>query len=1146
MSKKYYAVARGKTTGVFHSWSQCKEQVHGFSGAVHKSFRRLDQAQAWLDEKSQSKTLPREAKKKTDISKGTKTAAEQTERLSQWAEKAAIDLSAILVHEAQAGNDVKGLTEKILECANTTGAADSVRATSDEDLLERQVRPGQMNRHGCVKPITNPYKKPVKKPVEDQRNCRPTMNICNTPNPYKRQIPPAMDNSQTNVCATPIKNLYKNKPVRAAMDSGQSNQKPTQCVTPNPYKSKPVRSAIGQAKPTMNGYRTPIMNPYKKPVRLDAGQRNLQHTMHGCVTPTTNPCKMNRKYQVVPCATQGDGDSFTTPSNKMKVGDFLQMDRRLATPVSTLKEAKRIRAVETFTSSLLKVSVETYVEAGASEWKGEQLWRDLCRQLAIPVSLCQVQDSYQDPRTHMRIRKSLVVEEARESIARPLQQRWEPTEKGIAPLPEANNPETMQFLLEAICIGKSQPTATVLMTLHRPFPENPNQKPNWFTTKEKQHLMPGEVFECVDVANKQVMLAVVQPCDPDRITKDMNFDVEVATYQGCRVGVTYRCTPIGNILSFERQLVALGRNPKHIAFLGSLLGGETDSSRDDTIKGITQSSVTPYVKSESVGSTNDSSVLLERMKLRNLNDTQERAVSSFLSAPTGSISIIQGYVSNHTVRFMRLTVSLTLHDSPPGTGKTTLLVSTIARLVSSEGQRILVCAPTNKAVSVLAMRFWEAAEDAGIRISLVGDEHKLLEDSDGQNSPLYPFYIYKWLDVIKKEYAQIRDSCTGRKRTNEPRLTAEQMWKQSIVLRDRLIGSLVDLPVCFLEKLEELCEALKSCVCTFHSLSASVAALASSICKEMDKFPKNEVQVQVLNSAHVIFSTLCSSACKALTLSSSVDALIVDEAAAATEPELYIPFQHRPSKLLIVGDPKQLPATVISDRASKLGLAVSLHERLMDKCDHPYFMLDVQYRMHPEISQFPSVFYDGKIFNGKNVLKSKNEGIPVLLYGRPYVFLQVNGAERETKSGSLYNNEEATAIVSLVARFRESHNSKWCSASDHLRIITFYKAQVALIKKKLTENGMKDVLVSTVDASQGSEADVVLVSFVRAGCTPGFLTDDRRMNVALTRARHHMVCVGNVLKFPSMKKADKLWSLSRDAVKRQLVRSQTQSFGLDA
>jgi senataxin len=306
-----------------------------------------------------------------------------------------------------------------------------------------------------------------------------------------------------------------------------------------------------------------------------------------------------------------------------------------------------------------------------------------------------------------------------------------------------------------------------------------------------------------------------------------------------------------------------------------------------------------------------------------------------------------------------------------------------------------------------------------------------------------------------------------------------------------------------------------------------------------------------------------------------IDDLIVDEAAAATEPELYIPFHLQPKRLLVVGDPLQLPATVLSRRAIDLGLTKSLHERLMYDCMYDHVLLNVQYRMHYDISSFPSQqFYKSKIGNGSNVTSAEYSNRAILLNRQPYSFLQVEGQEEQAMGGSYCNRVEAKIIVELIYRLQQltqqssSDPSSWCG-SDRIRVITFYQAQVTCIQRCLDDRGLANtVVVATVDSSQGCEADIVLISFVRSQCnddgynnrefdslsstaginsgsrtmSAGFLTDDRRMNVALTRAKYQLICVGNVCNFGQIPNATTLHSLARDAEERGLICTPPASF----
>jgi superfamily I DNA and/or RNA helicase len=365
---------------------------------------------------------------------------------------------------------------------------------------------------------------------------------------------------------------------------------------------------------------------------------------------------------------------------------------------------------------------------------------------------------------------------------------------------------------------------------------------------------------------------------------------------------------------------------------------------------------------------------------------------------------------------------------------------------------------------------------------------------------------------------------------HERKQSREDMLEKATNIRKRLFSSLSMLPSIIKSKVDELCTALQEQEDTGSVFRC--AKLAHSAIKEL---PNDAVLSDLMLSADVIFSTLCSAASNVMK-GKVIDALIVDEAAAATEPDLYIPFHLKPSRLLVVGDPKQLPATVLSDRAKKLGLDISLQERLMNQCGYSFTRLDTQYRMAPEISKFPARrFYQNMIGNGENVMKPTYGKIsPSRLFdGIPYAFLQIDGREENDKGGSKFNLDEANAVVDLVRKLVDRRN-RITYSSDRLRIITFYTAQVLLLQKMLSRNGLKDVLVATVDSSQGCEADIVIVSLVRSSFA-GFLKDDRRMNVALTRSRHQLVCVGNVRRYPDMASAYTLHYLAEDVRNRNVI-----------
>jgi superfamily I DNA and/or RNA helicase len=139
------------------------------------------------------------------------------------------------------------------------------------------------------------------------------------------------------------------------------------------------------------------------------------------------------------------------------------------------------------------------------------------------------------------------------------------------------------------------------------------------------------------------------------------------------------------------------------------------------------------------------------------------------------------------------------------------------------------------------------------------------------------------------------------------------------------------------------------------------------------------------------------------------------------------------------------------------------------------------------------------------------------------------------------NLEEAKRVVELLLELRlvasKTRVDKEWTSVDRVRVITFYQAQVALISKMLKKKGLKNIVVSTVDSSQGSESDVIIISFVRTGkqASVGFLTDNRRLNVALTRARHQLIVIGNANTLALVSDAVAIQALLEDARERGVI-----------
>lgn len=468
-------------------------------------------------------------------------------------------------------------------------------------------------------------------------------------------------------------------------------------------------------------------------------------------------------------------------------------------------------------------------------------------------------------------------------------------------------------------------------------------------------------------------------------------------------------------------------------------------------------------------------------------------------------------------------------------------------------------APTNRAVIVLAQRFLDVVNSCNDELVqdcnavLVGVEDKLIPHKaiksepnymsvDSLPSSLQSIFVYTWTDSIKNEYIKLLKSLKSSRST-----LPGEVIKDATIISNKLCNSIPNAQTVIHYSrmiVQQLNKAFQEDVFLheeFRCSSASPIDTAIShiehLLEVIDEF--EDVVPELLSTARVIFCTLSTAGASIMKRTRKIDDLLVDEAACATESEMTIPFHLRPDNFLAVGDPMQLPPTIMSPHAASLGLSLSMHDRLMNYCQHDFVMLDHQYRMKPQISSFPNrSFYGGKILDGENVISNYFSGFS--LRSGPYSFINVpDGIEFQDPGGSYANREECTVVLRLVEELSKA--GKINLDEEKLRIITFYQGQVNLLKRILAQKGYHGVMVATVDSSQGCESDVVIISFVRSSDkkgrshATGFLTDDRRINVALTRARYQLVCVGNAKGTLGREGSEVLRSLVLDAEHRGCI-----------
>ncbi len=397
---------------------------------------------------------------------------------------------------------------------------------------------------------------------------------------------------------------------------------------------------------------------------------------------------------------------------------------------------------------------------------------------------------------------------------------------------------------------------------------------------------------------------------------------------------------------------------------------------------------------------------------------------------------------------------------PPGTGKTTTLVQAV-RLLSEQESTVLVTAPSNTAVDLLTERL--AAE--GLRVVRIGNISRVDESilSHTLEMQLAAHPESRHIKKVRVQAAEARRAARryrrrfGREEYQERRALFEEAreltaWANQ--LEDRLID-------------------------------------------------------QLLDGAQAITCTLVGAAAKVLGRRRFRTA-VIDEAAQALEPATWIPIV-RSARVVLAGDPFQLPPTVKSAEAGRGGLNVTLIEKCLQRLPRVR-LLDVQYRMHEIIMGFSNrQFYGGQLRADASVAGAR---LPVPM-NEPLVFIDTAGCGFEERMHpvyrSRYNPEEFQVLCEHLYQLLRAYGDE---LPPGLTLISPYREQVHYMEEAVREDSRLahiPLTVSTIDGFQGQECDVVYLSLVRSNerGAIGFLSDYRRMNVAMTRARRKLVVVGN-------------------------------------
>ncbi|MBC7473679.1 MAG: AAA family ATPase [Candidatus Sericytochromatia bacterium] len=420
---------------------------------------------------------------------------------------------------------------------------------------------------------------------------------------------------------------------------------------------------------------------------------------------------------------------------------------------------------------------------------------------------------------------------------------------------------------------------------------------------------------------------------------------------------------------------------------------------------------------------------------------------------------------NNAIKKIASAVDLAIIHGPPGTGKTTTLVKAIEYTLRTEKQ-VLVSAPSNTAVDLLTQKISEN----GIRVIRIG--HPARVSTQLQKYSLDEQIInhahYKELVKLKKQANELRNKAIKFKRSFG---REERENRKSMLLEVKAM--LVDVKKMEKSIIDDLFDKAQVITCTL--VGASSNALRDKI-----------------------FSTV-----------------FIDEAGQALEASCWIPII-RSNRVILAGDHLQLPPTIKSYEASNQGMNITLFEKCIKK-QNVHTLLQTQYRMNDEIMNFSSQkFYDSQLrsdISVKDQLLSDDINDELLV--TPVNFIDTAGCgyteEINKETLSLYNTEEAFLLYRhlniLIQQLRDQKVS--------IGIISPYKDQVTLLKKLLNHqiilpDNIK-LVINTIDGFQGQEKDIIYISLVRSNdeSNIGFLSDIRRMNVAMTRAKKKLIIIGD-------------------------------------
>ena len=424
-----------------------------------------------------------------------------------------------------------------------------------------------------------------------------------------------------------------------------------------------------------------------------------------------------------------------------------------------------------------------------------------------------------------------------------------------------------------------------------------------------------------------------------------------------------------------------------------------------------------------------------------------------------------------------------LIHGPFGTGKTRTLVELISQ-ETRQGHKVLATAESNAAIDNILERLMENKK---LNLTRLGHPQRVSKNNIAY-SLAYKVENHELNRRIKKIHKKIDKLIEKRSTFTKPTPQFRRGYSDYDILYNASKGK--GGRGISAEKMKSMAQWI--------DYNQEIDDLHSDI-----KRIENKMINKIIEESDVILATNSSSALESIART-KFDVAIIDEASQATIPSILIPIA-KAHRFILAGDHKQLPPTIISQKAGEL--EKTLFEALIKKYPQKSQLLNVQYRMNKLLMKFPNAeFYNNSLKSDSSVDKINiNDIIDASYEEEALLFIDTSDVDDNNEmhlrdSKSIINRLEAKVAVGIANDYLVAGVSE-----DDIGIISPYADQVKIIQEKTP------VEVKTVDGFQGREKEIIIISTVRSNShgNIGFLSDLRRLNVAITRAKRKLIIIGN-------------------------------------